>query len=196
MKIIFFTSNRADIGLFKNLFSIFKKNFLISVINLGNPKNIQELSFFKNIKIINIYKKNFSNSLMQMTFESQSPIIKYLKNIKPDLCFIPGDRMEMLSPALCCHFLDLKIAHLHGGELTHGSKDDTTRHTISKLSHIHFPASFQSYKRVLKLGERKENVFLTGCPSLDLINSRKLKIDNSFKKNLIYEEAYRDDFFF
>lgn len=186
MKIIFFTSNRADIGLFKNLFSIFKKNFQIYLINLGNPKNLQEIFFYKNLKIINIYNTNFNNSLIQMTFKSQNPIIKNLINIKPDLCFIPGDRIEMLSPALCCHFLDLKIAHLHGGELTHGSKDDTTRHAISKLSHIHYVSNYKYKKRLIQLGEKSTNIF----------NCGSISICNLTKKKLISKKKLENEFFF
>ncbi len=102
--------------------------------------------------------------------------------IKPDLVLTVADRYETISTAIAASYMNIPLAHTQGGEVT-GSIDESVRHSITKLAHIHFPASKKSFNRILKLGENKKNVFLTGCPSLDLIDKKKLRIDNEFIKN-------------
>ncbi len=105
------------------------------------------------------------------------------EKLKPDIVLTVADRFETIATAIAASYMNIPVAHTQGGEVT-GSIDESVRHAITKLSHLHFPASFQSYKRVIKLGEKEENVFLTGCPSLDLINHKKLKLDQHFKTSL------------
>ena len=63
-----------------------------------------------------------------------------------------------------------------------GSIDESVRHATSKLAHIHFPSTIKSKKNLIKMGENPKYVFLTGCPSLDLIKNSNLSIDNNFIK--------------
>ena len=72
------------------------------------------------------------------------------------------------------------IAHIHGGEVTHGAYDDSIRHSITKISHLHFPIHDRYKKRLIQLGEDPKKVFVTGCPSLDLVKMRTYK----FSRNL------------
>jgi len=81
--------------------------------------------------------------------------------------------------------MNIILAHTQGGEVT-GSIDESVRHSITKLAHIHFPATKKSYDRIIKMGENKKNVFLTGCPSIDLIHKSKLTLDKSFFKIFEY----------
>ena len=67
---------------------------------------------------------------------------------------LTGDRFEMLSAAISSTYLNIPIAHIHGGELTYGSLDDYNRHMITKLSNLHFVATKLSKKRVVQLGEK------------------------------------------
>jgi len=106
-------------------------------------------------------------------------------NLKPHIVLTVADRFETIATAITGAYMNIIVAHTQGGEVT-GSIDESIRHAITKLAHIHFPASKQSYNRLIKMGEPKKNVFLVGCPSIDLINKKKLSIDNSFFKNFKY----------
>lgn len=88
--------------------------------------------------------------------------------INPDLVLILGDRGEMLAAATAAIHMNIPVAHIHGGEVT-GTVDESVRHAITKLSHIHFPANEDSKQRILKLGESEENIFVVGAPGLDYI---------------------------
>jgi UDP-hydrolysing UDP-N-acetyl-D-glucosamine 2-epimerase len=90
-----------------------------------------------------------------------------LTELSPDLVVVLGDRYEMLAATLAAFFLTLPIAHLHGGEVTHGSLDDSTRHAITKLSHYHLVSNEEARRRVIQLGEDPGRVWLTGAPGLD-----------------------------
>tara|TARA_B100000242_G_C43030286_1_gene479925 strand:- start:358 stop:1512 length:1155 start_codon:yes stop_codon:yes gene_type:complete len=106
-------------------------------------------------------------------------------NINPDIVVTVADRFETMATAITSTYMNITLAHTQGGEVT-GSIDESVRHAITKMAHIHFPATKKSRDRIIKMGENKKNVFLTGCPSLDLINKKKLKFDKTFFKNFNY----------
>ena len=78
-------------------------------------------------------------------------------------------------------YMNILLAHTQGGEVT-GSIDESVRHATTKLAHIHFPATKKSALNLLKLGENPNNVYLTGCPSIDLIKQADLSINKRFIK--------------
>lgn len=96
-----------------------------------------------------------------------------LNRIKPDILLLLGDRGEMLGAASAAAFMNIPVAHIHGGEVT-GTIDESIRHAITKLSHIHFPANEDAANRIKKLGEKEENIFTVGGPGLDYIANAKL----------------------
>ena len=102
-------------------------------------------------------------------------------SLKPDIILTIADRYETLPIAMASTYMNIPLAHTQGGEIS-GSIDESVRHATTKLAHIHFPASVKSKKNVIRMGEDPKKVFLVGCPSLDLINKNKLKIDNKFKQ--------------
>jgi UDP-hydrolysing UDP-N-acetyl-D-glucosamine 2-epimerase len=85
----------------------------------------------------------------------------------PDLLVVTGDRYEMLAVALAALPFKIAVAHLGGGDLTEGAIDDSLRHCITKLSHLHFTATEEYARRVIQLGEDPSRVFVTGEPALD-----------------------------
>lgn len=91
-----------------------------------------------------------------------------LEEYKPDLILVLGDRVEMLAGSIAAACLNIPIAHLHGGEIS-GSIDETIRHSISKLAHIHFPATDISAERLMKMGEEEWRIHKTGALRLDTI---------------------------
>ena len=103
------------------------------------------------------------------------------KHLKPDIVLIVGDRYENLATAISSSYMNIIIGHTMGGEVS-GTIDESIRHAITKLAHIHFPASINSKKRIIKLGENEKNVFHVGCPRIDLtkriLESKQFKCDN------------------
>lgn len=86
---------------------------------------------------------------------------------RPDILVVLGDRYEMLAAALAALPFKIPVAHLSGGELTQGAIDDALRHSITKLSHLHFTATEAYARRVIQLGEEQSRVFVSGEPALD-----------------------------
>lgn len=97
--------------------------------------------------------------------QSLTPVVS---DLKPDIILILGDRGEMLAGAIVGAYLSIPVAHIHGGEVT-STIDDLARHAITKLSHLHFPATEESRERIIRMGEESERIFVTGAPGLDQI---------------------------
>lgn len=93
------------------------------------------------------------------------------EDLKPDLLVVVGDRFETLSAVTSALAFKIPVAHLHGGEITLGAFDDSIRHAITKLSHLHF-ASTQVYAdRIAQMGEEAWRIFVAGAPALDHLNA-------------------------
>lgn len=88
--------------------------------------------------------------------------------IKPDVVLTVGDRFETMATTLAAAYMNIPIAHTMGGEVS-GTIDESIRHAVTKFAHIHFPASQEARARIIKLGERPEDVYMVGCPRIDLV---------------------------
>ena len=88
--------------------------------------------------------------------------------IKPDIVLTVGDRFETMATTLAAAYMNIPLAHTMGGEVS-GTIDESIRHAVTKFSHIHFPASLDAKERIIKLGERPEDIYLVGCPRIDLV---------------------------
>jgi len=97
-----------------------------------------------------------------------------LNELKPDIIVVLGDRYEILSAVSAALVARIPVAHLHGGELTEGAFDDAIRHSITKMSHLHFVAAEEYRQRVIQLGEHPDHVFLVGGLGIDNIKRLKL----------------------
>lgn len=96
-----------------------------------------------------------------------------LQENRPDILLLLGDRGEMLAGAIAALHLGIHIVHIHGGELS-GTVDESIRHAITKLAHYHFSATVGSRERLIRMGEKAENVFVVGAPGLDAIYQTRL----------------------
>ena len=105
-------------------------------------------------------------------------------HLKPDLLVILGDRFEMLAAASAALIAGIPIAHLHGGELTEGAYDDAIRHSLTKMSHLHFTAASEYRDRVIQLGEDPARVWDVGGFGLDSITNVKLLSRAEVEDNL------------
>ncbi|HSK19853.1 MAG TPA: UDP-N-acetylglucosamine 2-epimerase [Longimicrobiales bacterium] len=90
-----------------------------------------------------------------------------LDNLRPDVVVSVADRYETLATAVAASYMNIPVAHLQGGEVT-GSIDEKVRHAVTKLADLHLVSTAKAAERVIRMGERPETVFVTGCPSVDL----------------------------
>lgn len=100
-------------------------------------------------------------------------------NIKPDVVVTVGDRFETMSTAVAAAYMNIPLAHTMGGEVT-GTIDESIRHAITKLAHLHFPANEDAAQRIIKLGEDPATVHNVGCPRIDEV------------RRILDEEPYKD----
>jgi UDP-hydrolysing UDP-N-acetyl-D-glucosamine 2-epimerase len=99
---------------------------------------------------------------------------KAFARFRPDLLVVLGDRFEMFAAAVAALPFNIPVAHIHGGELTEGAMDDALRHSMTKLSHLHFVATEEYGRRVAQLGEESWRIVVSGAPSLDNLHSMEL----------------------
>lgn len=107
------------------------------------------------------------------------------ENLQPDAVVTVADRYETMSTAIAAAYLNIPLVHVQGGEVT-GNIDEKVRHAITKLADVHFVSSKKAKERVVKMGEVKETVFQTGCPSIDLAH----KIDQDGQLDFNPYERY------
>lgn len=103
-------------------------------------------------------------------------------NLKPDLIVVLGDRFEILSAVISAMVAKIPIAHIHGGELTEGAFDDSIRHSITKMSHLHFAATKEYKNRIIQLGEQPERVYNFGGIGIDNIKKLNFLGREDFEK--------------
>lgn len=87
--------------------------------------------------------------------------------LKPDFVLVLGDRIEPFAAAGAANLGGVRVAHIHGGDRAEGVADEAMRHAITKLAHVHFPATAASARRIVRMGEPTEYVFTVGSPSID-----------------------------
>ena len=191
-KIIFVTSTRADFGKLKSLINIVKdrKEFKVIIIITGMHviskfgNTYQEVQKVFKTKIIKFKNQSLNDRLEVILTKTSEKLSKIVKRINPDLIIIHGDRVEALSAALVGSLNHILTAHIEGGEVS-GTIDDTIRHTVTKLSHVHFVGSIVAKKRVSKMGEISKNIFNIGSPDIDAIVNKKLpnilKVKNRYE---------------
>lgn len=180
-KIIFLTGTRADFGKIKSLLRILIKEDNFNVYLFVTGMHLQKKYGYTIEEIKNEFNSNvylFSNTTSESTMDlTLSKTIKgfsqYVNKIKPNMIVVHGDRPEALAGAIVGSFNNILVSHIEGGELS-GTIDESIRHSVSKLSHLHFVSNQDSRKRLMKMGESEDKVFVIGSPDIDLMNSKKL----------------------
>ncbi|MFC3867527.1 UDP-N-acetylglucosamine 2-epimerase [Helicobacter equorum] len=185
-KIVFLTGTRADFSKIKSILNEVERNekfeLFIFVTGMhmsekfGQTYREIEKNGFKNIyKFINFNRYFDTDSSLSVTIDGFS---RFVHEIKPDLIVVHGDRIEPLAAAIVGGLNNILVAHIEGGEIS-GTIDDSLRHAISKLSHIHFVNDEQAKKRLLQMGESKENIHIIGSPDLEILHKSIGKIQEA-----------------
>jgi GDP/UDP-N,N'-diacetylbacillosamine 2-epimerase (hydrolysing) len=115
-----------------------------------------------------------------------------LDHLRPDVMLVLGDRFEILSAVTAAMVARIPVAHLHGGEKTEGSIDEAIRHSITKMSHLHFVAAEEYRHRVIQLGEHPDRVFLVGGLGVDGISKLPLLERSKLQAALGFRFAARN----
>lgn len=180
-KILFLTGTRADFGKIKSLIQTLEKqeNFQVFVFVTG--MHLQEVYGYTLIEIERCNFKNvftFENHTHETTMDltlakTIEGLSSYCKNIQPDMIVVHGDRVETLAGAIVGSLNNTLVAHIEGGEVS-GTVDELIRHSVSKLSHIHFVSNNEAAKRLIQMGEIKESIFTIGSPDIDIMFSDQL----------------------
>jgi UDP-N-acetylglucosamine 2-epimerase (non-hydrolysing)/GDP/UDP-N,N'-diacetylbacillosamine 2-epimerase (hydrolysing) len=183
-KIAVITGTRAEYGIFKSVLNEIeaKAGLRLSLIVIGMHLSLEfghtvdeiERDGFKiAAKIAVLHGEDTKASMAKSIGECLTKAAEALKLIKPDILLVLGDRSEMLVGAVAATYMGIAIAHIHGGEIS-GNVDEPVRHAITKLAHIHFPATQESAERIIRMGEESWRVHVVGAPGLDLILNERI----------------------
>ena len=134
----------------------------------GNVSELIENDGIKiEAKLYTVVEGNDPVAMAKTTGLSLIDLAQEFHRIKPDVVVTVADRYETIATAIAASYMNIPVAHTQGGEIT-GSIDESVRHAITKLSHIHFPATRNAADVLIKLGESPDKIFWVGCPALDL----------------------------
>lgn len=180
-KIVFLTGTRADFGKIKSLITILEDQEDFEVFVFVTGMHLQETYGYTLIEIERCHFKNvstFENHTHETTMDltlakTIEGFSSYCKETNPDLIVVHGDRVETLAGAIVGSLNNVLVAHIEGGERS-GTVDELIRHSVSKLSHIHFVSNADAAKRLLQMGEVKESIFTIGSPDVDVMFSDTL----------------------
>ena len=192
-KICVVTGSRAEYGLLRNVIKLIKSEPTMQLQIIATGSHLVEKfgSTYKEIleDEINIdFKIDILDDVINEQTTSiamgkvQTEVSKVLQETKTDLLLVLGDRYEILSAVIAALLCKIPVAHIHGGEITTGAFDDSIRHAITKMSHLHFVATEKSKKRVLQLGEKPETVFNFGGLGVDAIKSNEFVSKEEIQK--------------
>jgi UDP-N-acetylglucosamine 2-epimerase (hydrolysing) len=194
-KILFLTGTRADFGKIKSLISTLDNHQNFEVFVFVTGMHLQKEYGYTlieiercNFKNIHTFENHTHETTMDLTLaKTIEGLSGYCKQVNPDLIVVHGDRVETLAGAIVGSLNNILVAHIEGGELS-GTVDELIRHSVSKLSHIHFVSNTDAAKRLKQMGEIESSIFTIGSPDIDIMFSDDLPSLSAVK------EYYEIDF--
>ncbi len=192
-RICIVTGSRAEYGLLRPLMEEIRDDavLLLQVIVTGmhlSPefgltyREIEKDGFLINEKIEILLSSDSSVGIAKSMGLAMGGLAGAYGRLSPDIVVVLGDRFEIFCAAAAALVGRLPAAHIHGGEITQGAIDDSFRHSITKMSHLHFTALEEYRKRVIQLGESPDRVFNVGALGLDNIKRVKLLSRTALEK--------------
>lgn len=198
IKIVFLTGTRADYGKLKPLIKAVSKtqkihgSIVVTGMHLikkyGNTYlEIEKDNLLPVHKILdeNYRDHDIAHAVSHTTYE----LAEYLRNNKPDLLVVHGDRGDALAGAIAALSSNVKIAHIEGGESS-GTVDEMFRHAISKLSHLHFVSNVSAKQCLIGMGEPSKYIYTIGSPELDILSGTLPSISDVHNRYDIQFENY------
>jgi UDP-hydrolysing UDP-N-acetyl-D-glucosamine 2-epimerase len=129
--------------------------------------NIEADGFEITAKVYMVLEGENLASMAKTTGLGMLELATVFDNLRPDIVVTVADRYETLATAVAASYMNIPVAHVQGGEVT-GSIDEKVRHAVTKLADLHFVSTNKAAERVIRMGEKPDAVFVTGCPSIDL----------------------------
>lgn len=199
-KICVVTGTRAEYGLMsrlirlindsdKTLLQLIATNMHLSP-RFGNTYQEIEADGIKIDKKVPIIDDNAPDTAEETLYSMSRALSGFAEayaELKPDLVVVLGDRYEILAAATAALIERIPVAHLHGGEITEGAYDDAIRHSITKMSHLHFTSTEEYRKRVIQLGEQPERVFNVGALGVENIKKLPLMSKEEIEREIDFE---------
>jgi GDP/UDP-N,N'-diacetylbacillosamine 2-epimerase (hydrolysing) len=197
-KVCFVTGSRAEYGIISVLMKKIRKvdSLELQIIatgmhlshEFGNSfQQIEEDGFVIDKKIDILLSSGSSVGISKSIGLGIISFSDVFSNLVPDIVVLTGDRFEMFSAACAATVAKIPIAHIHGGETTEGAFDEAFRHSISKMSHIHFTSTDEYRSRVIQLGENPNRVFNVGSLGVENLKSLKLLSKSDFEKSIDFK---------
>ena len=171
-KVLYITGTRADYGLMHETLKTLNEDDDIQLDVVATGMHLMDEFGYS----LNEIKKDDEASMSEFIGNLIVDLTKLMIKLKPDVVLLLGDRGEMLAGAIVASYLQISVAHIHGGDVS-STVDDSARHAITKLSNIHFPATENSASRIKQMGENPDDVFIVGAPGLDSIMKLKDNIN-------------------
>ena len=202
-KICVITGTRADYGLLRWVMEGIRNSPVLQLQIIGTGMHLSP-EFGLTIKAIEADGFQVDRRVeMLLSSDTASGVTKsmglgligfadVLAELRPDLMLVLGDRYEIFAAASAAMIARIPIAHLHGGESTEGAIDEAIRHSITKMSHLHFVAAAEYRRRIIQLGEKAERVFLVGGLGIDNILRLKLLSRKELESKLEFKLAARN----
>lgn len=184
-KLCFVTGSRAEFGLLKYLIGdalahpCFDVNLVVTGAHLSHHhgytlNEIQSAGFNVDAEIDLKLGEGEALDVTQSISHATAGFGQAFNRLKPDIVVLLGDRYEILAAATAALIAAIPVAHLHGGETTKGAFDESIRHAVTKMSHLHFVANETYAKRVIQMGEQPNYVFNVGGLGVDAIRRTPL----------------------
>ena len=177
-KILYISGTRADYGLMRTVLSHINDapDLELEIIATGMHlmpefgKSVEEIvaDGFTLHRVPVLHEEDTRESMAAFVGNLVVSLTKKVSEIHPDLILLLGDRGEMLAGAIVGTYAGITVAHIHGGEIT-STVDEPARHAITKLAHIHLPATKKSARRIIRMGEDPARVYIVGAPGLESI---------------------------
>lgn len=192
------TGTRAEYGLLKSLMQEINKDndlelyLIVSGMHLSPEfgmtyKEIEEDGFEINAKVEMLLSSDSPAGISKSIGLGVIGFADEFQRADLDMLILLGDRYEALSAAISAMVMRIPIAHLHGGELTEGAIDEGIRHSITKMSYLHFTSTEQYRNRVIQLGENPERVFYVGALGVENIKKINLMTKEELEKSIHFE---------
>jgi GDP/UDP-N,N'-diacetylbacillosamine 2-epimerase (hydrolysing) len=191
-KICVFTGTRAEYGLLYWLIKgidndeLLDLQLIVSGMHMSPEfgltyKQIESDGFFINKKVEILLSSDSAIGVSKSIGLGVISFAECLDDLKPDLLIVLGDRFEVFSIVISAMIKRIPVAHFHGGESTEGLIDEPIRHSVTKMSHLHFTSTEFYRNRVIQLGEQPKNVYNVGALGIESINKLKLLNKHDFE---------------
>lgn len=195
-KVCYVTGTRADFGLMHSTLQQISQDSALELSVLATGMHLDpaygctikevEQAGFRVLRVESPIDDGTRMSMVNSVASQMNGFARAFSDLNPDVVLLLGDRGEMLAAATAALYLNIPVAHIHGGERS-GTVDESIRHAISKLSHFHFVSTESAGERLVRMGEEPSKVFVTGAPGLDDIMACKLEDKAQFIQRMEFD---------